>query len=122
SWKTVFTSRAYGGWRVTSLPPRRTRPASGRSKPAISRSVVVLPEPEGPSIVKNSPCAISRSTCAIATTSPYVLRRAAQRTSGGRSVRSGAFASAGSGDDKRLLQHVEARLQVVVGDDQRHVQ
>ena len=31
-------------------------PPSGCSKPAISRSVVVLPEPDGPSIVKNSPC------------------------------------------------------------------
>ena len=30
-------------------------PASGCSKPAIMRSVVVLPEPDGPSIVKNSP-------------------------------------------------------------------
>ena len=30
-------------------------PSSGRSKPAISRSVVVLPEPDGPSSVKNSP-------------------------------------------------------------------
>ena len=30
-------------------------PPLGSSKPAIIRSVVVLPEPEGPSIVKNSP-------------------------------------------------------------------
>ena len=36
-------------------------PASGSSKPAIIRSVVVFPEPDGPSIVKNSPFAISRS-------------------------------------------------------------
>ena len=31
------------------------RPPSGSSKPAISRRVVVLPEPDGPSSVKNSP-------------------------------------------------------------------
>ena len=31
------------------------RPLVGRSKPAIMRSVVVLPQPDGPSIVKNSP-------------------------------------------------------------------
>ena len=37
------------------MPASSTVPASGRSKPAISRSVVVLPEPDGPSSVKNSP-------------------------------------------------------------------
>ena len=31
------------------------RPLVGRSKPAIMRSVVVLPQPDGPTIVKNSP-------------------------------------------------------------------
>ena len=35
--------------------PARPVPESGSSKPAIIRSVVVLPEPEGPSMVKNSP-------------------------------------------------------------------
>ena len=40
---------------MTSTPPSSTRPSSGSSKPAISRSVVVLPEPDGPSSVKNSP-------------------------------------------------------------------
>ena len=40
---------------MTSVPASSTRPASGSSKPAISRSVVVLPEPDGPSSVKNSP-------------------------------------------------------------------
>ena len=52
------------------VPPSSIVPASGRSKPAIIRSVVVLPEPDGPSIVKNSPRAISRSTPSTATTSP----------------------------------------------------
>ena len=33
------------------------RPASGRSKPAIIRSVVVFPQPDGPSSEKNSPLA-----------------------------------------------------------------
>ena len=41
---------------MTSRPSSSTSPSSGRSKPAISRSVVVLPEPDGPSSVKNSPC------------------------------------------------------------------
>src|SRR3954467_6895458 len=60
-----------GGWFVTSTPWRRTRPDVGSSKPAIIRSVVVLPEPDGPSIEKNSPSPISRSIPATAvTTSP----------------------------------------------------
>ena len=37
------------------------RPLGGSSKPAIIRSVVVLPQPLGPSRVKNSPSAMSRS-------------------------------------------------------------
>ena len=36
-------------------PSSRMRPLSGRSKPAIRRSVVVLPQPDGPSSEKNSP-------------------------------------------------------------------
>lgn len=54
----------------TSSPASSIKPLVGSSKPAIIRSVVVLPEPEGPSIVKNSPGATSRSIPATATTSP----------------------------------------------------
>ena len=43
------------------LAAQRTVPAVGRSKPAIIRSTVVLPEPDGPSSVTNSPSATSRS-------------------------------------------------------------
>ena len=42
---------------ATSRPPIATRPASGRSKPATTRSSVVLPEPLGPSSATSSPCA-----------------------------------------------------------------
>src|SRR4029079_13678350 len=45
-------------------------PASGCSKPAIRRKQVVLPEPEGPSMAKNSPSAISRVTPSTARTLP----------------------------------------------------
>ena len=38
------------------------QPASGASKPAISRSRVVLPQPEGPSTAINSPRSIARFT------------------------------------------------------------
>ena len=40
---------------VTSLPSTTIRPSSGRSKPATSRSAVVLPQPDGPSSERNSP-------------------------------------------------------------------
>ena len=51
----MLTLRFPGETQVTSSPSSRTRPASGSSKPAIMRSVVVLPQPLGPSIEKNSP-------------------------------------------------------------------
>ena len=40
---------------VTSRSPRNTRPSVGASNPAIIRRQVVFPEPEGPSMEKNSP-------------------------------------------------------------------
>ncbi len=55
---------------VTSSPSSSTVPSLGSSKPAIMRRVVVLPQPEGPSIVKNSPRGISRSICLTAAKSP----------------------------------------------------
>jgi hypothetical protein len=66
----VLTGRSYGGLRVTSVPWSWTEPESASSKPAITRSVVVLPEPDGPSIVKNSPGMISSESRSTATTSP----------------------------------------------------
>src|SRR5712691_280324 len=94
------------------------RPSSGRSKPAISRSVVVLPEPDGPSSVKNSPAGISRSTRSTATTSPYVLRMPASRTSisaAGMECAAGSD-SASAGVAKRFLQQVEPALEQRVVD------
>ena len=35
-------------------------PSFGSSNPPIIRSVVVLPQPDGPSIAKKLPCSISR--------------------------------------------------------------
>src|SRR5437773_7932253 len=52
--------RAYGGSRSTRRSPKRISPASTSAKPAISRSSVVLPQPDGPSSVNSSPSAISR--------------------------------------------------------------
>ena len=41
-------SRADAGSAVTSSPSSRMRPEVGSSSPAIIRSVVVLPQPDGP--------------------------------------------------------------------------
>src|ERR1700747_3643776 len=51
----------------TSTPSSRIRPEVGCSKPAISRRVVVLPQPDGPSREKNSPLATVRSMLSTAT-------------------------------------------------------
>src|SRR5256885_5512149 len=48
-------SRLLGAVFVTSLPATTMRPWSGRSKPATSRSAVVLPQPDGPRSDRNSP-------------------------------------------------------------------
>src|SRR5690242_459491 len=87
-----------------SSPPRVTRPWSGCSKPAMIRSVVVLPEPEGPSMVKNSPAVTCKSTLSTATTSPYVFLIPATATSAA----------------KAALEDVESLLEIVVGDRERH--
>ena len=47
--------RWFGFSRVTSLPPMTIVPAVGASKPAIMRSIVVLPQPDGPRKETNSP-------------------------------------------------------------------
>src|SRR4051812_5420299 len=86
-----------------SSPPSRIRPASGRSNPAISRSVVVFPEPEGPRSVKNSPSPTRRSTSCTATTAPYVFRIPSTATSA----------------SKALLQDVQSAREVLVRDRAR---
>src|SRR4029079_16561164 len=48
-------SRAEARFIVTSSPSSRMAPAVGSSSPAIMRSVVVLPQPEGPSRQRNWP-------------------------------------------------------------------
>src|SRR3712207_269321 len=48
-------------------------PEEGNSKPPIMRRVVVLPQPEGPSNVRNSPWRTSREIPSTAWTSPKYL-------------------------------------------------
>src|SRR5215218_2458291 len=86
-----------------SSPPRVIRPVSGCSKPAIIRRVVVFPDPDGPSRVKNSPSPTCRSTPSTATTSPYVLRAPSTATSA-----------------NAAREDVEAAVEVLVGDAEGH--
>jgi hypothetical protein len=58
----MLTSRLLGYFVVTSTPSMKTRPALACSSPAIVRSVVVLPQPEGPSNVTSVPGSISKLT------------------------------------------------------------
>ena len=53
-WKTMFVGRRWGGTFVTSVPWIRTVPRDWVSKPAMIRSSVVLPQPDGPSREMNS--------------------------------------------------------------------
>src|SRR6201995_3646094 len=62
-------------------PLSRISPLVGSSKPATIRSVVVLPQPEGPSSEKNSPPATWRSIASTATTSSKCLVSATSVTS-----------------------------------------
>ena len=54
-------SRSFGGTSFTTWSPITTSPSVMSSSPAIMRSVVVLPQPEGPTSTTNSLSAISRS-------------------------------------------------------------
>src|SRR5262249_18677531 len=76
------TFRLNGGSNVTRAPSISTSPSVGTAKPAMQASVVVLPEPEGPSSVRNSPAravSVMSSTARVAPkvfTSPWRLTSA----------------------------------------------
>ncbi len=54
----------------TRWSPTRISPAEGSTKPAISRKVVVLPQPEGPSRHTSRPCSIVSDTLSTTAVSP----------------------------------------------------
>src|SRR5262245_55032527 len=54
----------------TRRPPTSISPAIGFSSPAIERSVVVLPQPDGPSSVNSLPSGTSNETSCAALTAP----------------------------------------------------
>jgi hypothetical protein len=53
-----------------SSPSISIMPSVGRMKPAIMRSVVVLPQPDGPSSVRNSPARAVSETLSTARVAP----------------------------------------------------
>src|SRR6266496_1615167 len=53
-------SRSFGAIWLTTVSPIRSSPSVMSSRPAIIRSAVDLPQPEGPTRIMNSPSATSR--------------------------------------------------------------
>src|SRR5258707_15597424 len=62
-------SRSLGGTSLTTSPPMRISPAETSSSPAIIRSVVLFPQPEGPTRTTNSLSGMSRLILRTASTS-----------------------------------------------------
>src|SRR6476660_6331915 len=62
-----------GGKPVTSRPAMRMRPPSAGSSPAIRRSVVDLPQPEGPSSTLSVPSSNSNESPSTARTLPSTV-------------------------------------------------
>ena len=54
----------------STLSPTTISPAEGSMNPAISRKVVVLPQPDGPSRQTSCPCSIRNDTSSTATALP----------------------------------------------------
>ena len=75
-WNTMPMPRRSGGTAMPAAvsfsvrPASSMRPAVGSSSPAIIRSVVVFPQPDGPSSVINSPSRTSRSRLLTARNDP----------------------------------------------------
>ena len=65
--------RLAGGTRVMSRPPMLSVPSLILSNPAIMRSSVLLPQPEGPTNTQNSPGATCRSRSWMTSWSPKRL-------------------------------------------------
>src|ERR671933_1286010 len=63
-------SRSIGCSRLTTSPSIAISPFETSSRPAVIRSTVVLPEPEGPTKTRNSPSPIVRSSLSTATVPP----------------------------------------------------
>src|SRR5688572_9886936 len=98
-----------------------TEPASGRSSPAISRSVVVLPAPVGPRRTTNSPSAMARSIRSTAKLWPKRLLTPLRSTSdiAGSVVKSGLDRPAGGPLENRQALATEAQAYRLAAADRR---
>ena len=67
-------SRSFGGRLLTTRSPMRISPAVMFSSPAIIRSKVDLPQPDGPTSTTNSPSPIEMSTPWMTSVAPKALR------------------------------------------------
>src|SRR5690554_278314 len=78
----MLRSRLRVGSPSTGDPANSTLPSVGTSKPVIIRMSVVLPQPDGPRIEKNSLLPISRSIGCTTVLSPNVFVMPVRRTAG----------------------------------------
>src|SRR5438094_836300 len=90
------------------LPEKMIRPASGRSRPAIIRKLVVLPHPEGPRSVKTCPRCTSSAMLSTARSVPKSLLTPSNR----RTVSTTALAEDLLGYFLRFENLVDQRLRV----------
>src|SRR5882757_7046314 len=78
-WKIIDILRCSGGkvrtFEDTSRSPTWISPAVGSRKPAISRSVVVLPQPDGPNRQTSCPWSIRSETSSTTASDPNRLVR-----------------------------------------------
>src|SRR5262245_27777552 len=113
-WKTIPRLRLCGGTKIrraaeaTTRPRRAISPASGCSRPATRRSVVVLPQPLGPRRVNTSPrstASDARSTAGVAPNSlltPSRTRTVSRGSDSAATTRRSALLDHGLGDVLRL--------------------
>jgi hypothetical protein len=67
AWNTIAKLRWWAGVAVISMPFNNSVPAVGVSNPAIMRSKVVLPQPDGPRKQTNCPAGTCNDTLSTAT-------------------------------------------------------
>src|SRR5262245_50960050 len=84
------------------LPRRDISPLSGVSRPAINRSVVLLPLPEGPNRTSVSPAPMEKFTSSRTRSEPNHLHRP-RTTTDGRALVSGAAQSRVAGKEATIL-------------------
>src|SRR5712692_5269020 len=89
SWKTICTSRprrrrsrVVRAGVERSCPQARMVPALGRSRPTIILAIVVLPEPDSPTIASEPPSGSENDTSSTATVLPKSLRSPSTMSTG----------------------------------------